>query len=435
MIIKDKNFLVLGLLNSGINSYKLIEKYGGAAYYYDDLVENFDYKRAEDIYSVKNLYCAVKSPGFFNEKVLEALARAGIPIISEIELGFNFCKSPIIAITGTNGKTTTVNLLHEILTQADLKSRLLGNVGTAFTSSADECQISDLAVLEVSSFQLTDIVNFKPHIAAVLNIDSDHLNVHKTFKNYKRAKLNIFKNTGKCEYAVLNFDDKNLKDVRTKSDTFWFSINEPVHRGCYVLNEKIIFINSQTIEPVLTLFDIKLLGKHNLQNVLCAVLCAKLLNVDNETIKRTVSNFSGVKHRLQYVKTVNGVNFYNDSKATNINSTLTAVRAMDKPTALILGGSDKGLDYKELFKNLSKNIRHCFICGATAQILEKAAKATKYSYFTVCKNLNEAVKCAYEYIKKEEGSVLLSPAAASFDSFKNFEERGEFFIGIVNSLK
>ena len=434
MVIKGENFLVLGLSKSGVNSYNLIEKYGGNAYYYDDFIENIEYKKADNIYSVKDLYCAVKSPGFFNQKVLECLRGKGIPIISEIELGFCFCKSPIVAVTGTNGKTTTVSLLHEILKEANLKSKLLGNVGTAFTSLADDCQFSDFAVLEVSSFQLMDIAAFKPHIGAILNIDNDHLNIHKSFKNYKRAKLNIFSNMGKCEYAVLNFDDKNLRDVKTTAKMFWFSINEPVFRGCYILNGKVIFINSH-IESVLRLTDIKLLGKHNLQNALCAILCAKLLHVDNETIRRAVSNFPGVKHRLQYVKTLNGVNFYNDSKATNINSALVAARAMDKPTALILGGSDKGFDYRELFKNLSKNIKCCFIYGTTGQIMEKAAKAVKYSDISVCENLDSAVICAYEYIKKEEGNVLLSPAAASFDNFKNFEERGEYFIKTVNSIK
>lgn len=434
MIISNKNFLILGLSRSGLASAKLISKYGGNVYYFDDVVVNENYQKLEDL-SGTHIYCAIKSPGFRdNHSVFSKIAEKEIPVISEIELGFFLCKAPIIAITGTNGKTTTTTLLHKILSDFKFNARLLGNVGTAFCEMADELNYSDCVTLEVSSFQLNYIVNFKPHIAAFLNIAPDHLDRHKTMENYIAAKMNIFNNMQKTEYAVLNYNceilKKNVKNI--KAGIYYFSKIDKVEKGCYIEGTDIIFKDNK-VEHVCSLSDIKILGAHNVENTLCAIVCAKLMGVDNLSIKTSVSEFMGVANRIEYIRTVNGISFYNDSKGTNIDSTITAVKAMDKRTALILGGSGKGLDYSLLFKNLSPNIIQCFICGETASEMVKGAAKAGYVNFTLCEDLNCAILKAYKFLGNF-GNVLLSPAAASFDSFKNYEERGLFFKQVVNRL-
>lgn len=433
MIIYNKNFLVLGLSKSGLAAANLISKYGGNVYYFDDAVDNLKYKKIENL-SGADFYCAIKSPGFFKKDILSKINKKGVPVISEIELGYYLCKAPIIAITGTNGKTTTATLLHKILSDFKFNSKLLGNIGTAFCEEADELNYSDCVTLEVSSFQLDYIINFRPHIAAFLNISPDHLDIHKTMESYTAAKMNVFNNMRKTEYAVLNYDCKALIDCieKIKADTYYFSITDKVKKGCYIENTDILFIDKQP-EKVCALSDIKILGKHNVENTLCAVTCAKLMGVDNLSIKNSVSGFMGVANRIEFVRTVNGVSFYNDSKGTNIDAALTAINAMDKKTVLILGGSDKGLDYSLLFKNLSPIVTHCFIYGETALNMVNCAVKERYTSFTLCENLNCAVVKAYNFAGNF-GNVLFSPAAASFDSFKNYEERGEYFKQVVNKL-
>lgn len=435
MIISGKNFLVLGFSRSGLAAAKLIEKYGGRVYYFDDVVSNKDYKKIENLDLFGDIYCVVKSPGFLeSHEIFIKITEKNLPVISEIELGYYLCSSPIIAVTGTNGKTTTVTLLHKILKDYKFNSRLLGNIGTAFCEMADELTRFDCVTLEVSSFQLSYTINFKPHIAALLNISCDHLDRHKTMKNYIAAKMKIFQNLQKTEFAVLNYNCEISKKYaeKIKAEIYYFSNLSKVERGCYVEGGSIIF-KDKIEECVCNLSDIRILGQHNVENTLCAITCAKLMNVDNLSIQNSVKEFMGVANRIEFIKTINGVSFYNDSKGTNVDSAVTAIKAMDKKTALILGGSDKGLDYTVLFNNLTANIAHCFICGETAANMVKAAKKTGYNNFTVCNDLYCAILQAYKFLGNS-GNVLLSPAAASFDSFKNYEERGLYFKKIVNQL-
>lgn len=435
MIINNKNFLVLGLSKSGLASAGLIEKYGGSVCYSDDAVINENYKKIINLSQAPDIYCVIKSPGFKeNQEIFLEITKENLPVISEIELGFCFCKAPVIAVTGTNGKTTTVTLLHKILSDFKLSSKLLGNIGTAFCETADELSYSDCVTLEVSSFQLDYTLNFKPHIAALLNITADHLDRHKTMENYINAKMKIFANMQNTEYAVLNDNceiTKKYKKLINANKYYFSNLNRAV-RGCYVDGGDIVFKDIKE-EYVCKLDDIKIPGQHNIDNTLCAVVSAKLMGVDNLSIQKSVREFMGVADRIEFVKTLNGVSFYNDSKGTNIDSTITAVKAMDKKTALILGGSDKGLDYRALFKNLSSNVAHCFICGQTTKEMVMAAQAENYTNYTVCENLNCAIVRAYNFLGNF-GNVLLSPAAASFDSFKNYQERGLYFKKIVNQL-
>ena len=435
MIISDKNFLVLGFSKSGKSSAKLIKKHGGNVYYFDDVIVDVNYKKISALENIKDLYCVIKSPGFPETHcIFLEIIEKRFPIISEIELGFYLCRAPLVAVTGTNGKTTTVTLLHKILSDFKFQSRLLGNIGTAFCEMADELSYSDCVTLEVSSFQLDYIINFKPHIAALLNISPDHLDRHKTMKNYIDAKMNIFKNMENTEYVVLNYDSQILQKYseRIRAQIYWFSMTKKIEKGCCIEGGDIVFLDKGK-ETICRLDDIKILGKHNVENTLCAITCAKLMNVSNRSIQKSVSEFMGLAHRIELIRTLNGVSFYNDSKGTNIDCTITAARAMDKKTAIILGGSSKGLNYDALFNNFPANIVHCFICGETANNMASAAKRSGYLQFSICENLQDAVIAAYKFMGNF-GNVLLSPAAASFDAFKNYDEKGQFFKGIVDRL-
>ncbi len=381
-----------------------------------------------------NLSFIVTSPGVSPEiPLLKAAKEYGKIITNEFELGSSALASDIIAVTGTNGKTTTVSLIYYLLKDTNQVVYLGGNIGTPVTSFADSAGSGSLAVLECSSYQLEDIKYFKPKIAAILNLTVDHMARHKTMDAYAAAKYNITKNQDESDYLLLNADSEYLNEnpPKTNATVYYFSTKHKV-KGCYIKNGCIYFNDNLKETKLVSIKNIKLVGEHNLSNVLCSVLAVWLIT-KNKSLLCGISKFEAVPHRIQYIRSINGVEYYNDSKATNIDSTLVATASFKQNIFLILGGSDKGYEFDELFKKLPKNVKFVAVCGETKNKIMLAAKRQNYQNITATESLKSATYLCYQNAKKGD-VVLLSPACASFDCFKNFEERGAFFKKIVEEM-
>ena len=439
MNLKKYNYLILGLARSGISSYKILKNKKSKIFLYDmDKVARL--KALENTKDNINAYVVQKlskqiidqvqviviSPAFcIDNKFIKYAKSKGKLVISELELGYRLCKNRFIAITGTNGKTTTVKLLGKMFSDANKRCKVVGNVGVPVTSVIDRNTKRDTFVCEVSSFQLEAIQQFKPKIACILNIGVDHIDHHKTLKNYINAKFNIAKNLQSNDYLILNNNCKVSKRLSKKVNckVFYFDIEKQC-QGVYI-KEQNIYINLKNKPIYITsVKNIKLLGKHNLENVLCAVLCAYICKINKKSIEQTIKTFLPLPHRLQKIAEFNGVEFINDSKATNIDSTLTALNSINKPITLILGGSDKGYNYEQLFLNLPKNVVRVVCCGAVKQKLIEASKLVNVPT-KAFDTLKQATKYCFDNTK--QGCVLLSPASASFDEFENYIARGICF--------
>lgn len=408
---------------------KLIEKGAKIADYIEENEENYD-ERKNSVYDYDTV---VVSPGVnIDNPILVKLKRRKKRIIGEVELAYKINKAPIIAVSGTNGKTTVSSIIHSALLKAGESCYLLGNVGTPFISEADNTLATDVCVLEVSSFQLESVKDFAPHIGVMLNITEDHLDRHYTMENYVYLKKRMFANMCESEYAVLNYDDQTVrefcKDLKCK--TVWFSVRERVD-GAYLSDGKIYFRDKEFF----SVNDLKLKGEHNVENVLACICALKIYGIDDETMVKSLTDFVGVKYRLENVGEYNGVTYFNDSKSTNVDSSLKAIRAMDKGTVLILGGKDKNQDFTELFtelKNCNSIVRHTVLTGENRYKLLKTAIDVGYNEVSVTKDLLSAVSVAKSLA--DNGAVLFSPGAASFDAFKDYKERGERFDYIVKTL-
>lgn len=450
MKLKNKNILVLGLGKSGQSACEFLLCKKSRVFVYDDNAQKLnDFNNikvvkisnvTEDF--VKQLNLVVVSPGVsFYHKVIKLCLLFGIKVISELELGLNFCKGNIIAVTGTNGKTTTVNLIEQTLNYAKKRNILAGNVGSPLTQFVSF--FNHNYILEVSSFQL-ETTKIKPNIACILNVSANHLDRHFSFNEYLQTKYKIFENMDSTGTLVLNADDENLfklssgktqifdRQVKIKSKIVWFSAKSEVE-GAYLSGDKIFYKHKNKACEVCNVKDIKLLGKHNIYNILALICICVAKKIKLRHIKKTIKNFKGVEHRLEYVDTINNIDFFNDSKSTTPTSTLTAVDSIDKPIVLILGGSDKGLDYDNFAKKLENNVKNVVLTGKIAKKLEKSFKLTNIPYI-VESDFYSAVLKAKELCNKGD-CVLLSPATASFDKFENFEKRGEYFKQIVKKLK
>lgn len=384
---------------------------------------------------LNHLDILVLSPGVDIENEFVKLAKQNnVEVVSELEIGSRMLATSFIAVSGTNGKTTTVSLIGDLI-QGEGRVFLGGNIGTAVSSFALDTRSQDHVVLEVSSFQLQATNYFRPHIAVLLNISPDHLNRHKTMQNYICEKLKIFRNQTSKDFAIINLDDEVLSNCDfsfVASDIYYFSTKNEC-KGCYCKNDCIYFSDGTFSRFIMRKRDITLQGEHNLSNVL-AGLCSAILNGEDIGLLRgRVQGFKGVSHRLEYVSEIGGVTFINDSKATNISSTIVAMRSMKEPFTLILGGSDKGFDYDELFLEPFSNLKNIVAVGETKHKILACAK--KYSIANVfcARSFKEAVWLAFELSGKNE-TVLLSPASASFDMFANFEERGRVFVKIVREI-
>jgi UDP-N-acetylmuramoylalanine--D-glutamate ligase len=375
----------------------------------------------------------VVSPGVpLNTSELVQARNFGLPIIGELELAARFLKGKILAITGSNGKTTTTALTGEILDESGLPTLVGGNIGVPVVSLIEESTDNTWSVLEVSSFQLETTEEFRPTIAVILNITPDHLDRHGSFEAYARAKERIFAAQQPTDCVVLNADNVRAAEAakRSQARVFWFSLEHKVRQGAWVEDGYVVFRSApdaQT-EQVMPLSKIPLKGEHNVENVLAAVCAARLAGVPADAIARAIGKFQAVEHRLEYVATLHGVEFYNDSKATNVDATAKALAAFSNGIHLILGGKDKGSDYTTLSQLLRERVRAVYTIGTAAAKIESQLRGVVSIHS--CETLDGAVNAAASAARPGE-VVLLAPACSSFDQFESYEHRGRVFKQLV----
>jgi len=376
----------------------------------------------------------VVSPGVPVDAPSLVQARSlGETVIGEIELAAQFFPGTIVAITGSNGKTTTTTLAGELIAASGFPTIVGGNIGTPAISLVEGATPETMAVLEVSSFQLETIQTFRPKVAVVLNVTPDHLDRHRTFAAYVDAKARIFENQQESDFAVLNADDPTCAELsgRTRARVFWFSRKKEVNQGAYTRDGQIIFSDTKTESEVMPISEIPLKGTHNLENVLAAICVGAVLGCKSEATRRAVREFKAVEHRLEYVATIRGVEYYNDSKATNVDATIKALESFPANIHVILGGKDKGSDYTVLKDLLRQRAKRVYTIGAAAEKIESQIKDS--AEIVHAETLDVAVKRIAS--AAEAGDiVLLAPACASFDQFQNYEERGRVFKQLVRAL-
>ena len=457
MELKDKRVLVVGLGRSGVASALFLKAHGARVTVSDtksgDELRNeiptlLDHGitvetggHGERTFRGQDLI--VVSPGVPLDAPALVQARAlGEEVIGEIELASQFLPGPMVAITGSNGKTTTTTLAGEILTAGGFPTLVGGNIGTPAISLVERAKPETVIVLEVSSFQLETIQAFRPKVAVVLNVTPDHLDRHKTFEAYADAKARMFENQRNDDFAVLNADDPTCIAMaqRTKAQVFWFSRQKQVSQGAWVRDGNILFRdgdgqakNGQ--REIMPISEVPLKGAHNLENVLAAACAGALMGCDAKKIRQAVHDFKAVEHRLEFVATIGGVDYYNDSKATNVDATIKALESFPSNIHLILGGKDKGSDYTVLNELLQKRVKCVYTIGAAADKIESQIASSKNRSFEVvnAETLENAIRKAHA-VAVPGDVVLLAPACASFDQFKNYEHRGQVFKGIVRGL-
>lgn len=378
----------------------------------------------------------LKSPGIFlDDELLKQARMNNVDITNDIELAFRFWKKIYtIAITGTNGKTTTTTLIGEIIKKWKGSCIVTGNIGSGIMWDFYNSKDDDIAAIELSSFQLETIKDFRSNISIITNITPDHINWHGGYENYIDAKLKIFKNQTEEDICIVNYDNSILREKITKAkcQKFYFSTIDSNIKGIYVKDRK-IYINVDIEKYLCDVEDIFIPGKHNLENALAAALAAYLAGVDVDIISTVLKSFRGVEHRLEYLGSAKGVIFYNDSKGTNTDATIKAVLSFDKPIHIIIGGYDKGEDFNELISCFENRIKSTCIIGQTTDIIVKTLEKNGYNNYYIAENLKEAVVKSFN-IAKEGDIVLLSPACASWGMYKDYIARGLDFKEIVSEL-
>jgi len=384
---------------------------------------------------ILNADLVMKSPGIPDKvPLVKNIRERGILVVSEIEFASRYTNAPLIGITGSNGKTTTATLTHHILKQ-ELNVGLAGNIGDSFAKQIIEKDYKNY-VLEISSFQLDDIVDFKPHIAIITNITPDHLDRYDNkFENYIASKFRIAKNQTDDDYLIYDADDEVIRNWLIKnpvqSKLLPFSLVKTIENGAFFKN-KIITITIDNKQITMPTSNLALEGKHNIKNAMAASTVAHLLRIRKQTIRESLENFQGVEHRLEHVLKINKVQYINDSKATNVNATYFALESMDAPTVWIVGGQDKGNNYEELFSFVNEKVKAIICLGVDNEKLFKTF-GNMVDIIIETQFMSEAVKIAYK-IAEAGDSVLLSPACASFDLFENYEDRGRQFKAAVRNL-
>ncbi len=454
MAVTGKKIMVLGMARSGVAAAQLLAGLGARVRVSDlktkeqladavrplETCANIEWRlgeKAEDLLAGEDEL--VISPGVPIDSPAVLKARElKVPVIGELELGFLTGKGTLIAITGTNGKTTTTTLVGEIFKNAGRQTYVVGNIGFPYTAISGQTRLDDVTVCEVSSFQLESIDAFHPAISAILNITEDHLNRHYTMENYVAMKARVFENQTGDDTVVLNYDDPTLREMAAKAKcrVMWFSRKATPPRGAFVADGQIVFGTPQEHRALCPAEEVYIPGPHNLENALAAAAIALAAGVPAPIVRHTLRTFKGVEHRIEFVRELDGVRFINDSKGTNADSTIKAVETMNRPTVLILGGSDKHVDFTGMCQVIRESpyIRNIILIGQTAPQLEDTLKKVGYTaYEQAGRDFRAAIERAFA-LAEEGGNVLLSPACASFDMFSDFEQRGEIFKDIVNSL-
>jgi len=445
----NKKILVLGLAKSGFAVAKLLKKMGSDVTVVDSnpLEKNTEAKELIDAgFKVitgsndKNLVddsfdYMVKNPGIvYSNELVQQAEKLNIPVITEPEIAYSYSDATMVGVTGTNGKTTVTTLIQLMLKHSPefKNSYYAGNIGIPISDVIQKATKDDVIVTELSSFQLEGTIGLHPHVAVLNNIYSTHLDFHKTRANYIKAKMHITKNQTKDDYFVVNWNTEEWQGLAKQSDAkiLPFSDNQELKNGAFVKDD-IIYCNG---ERIMDTNEIKIPGEHNVQNALAAISVAKLFKVNNDDIIEVLSAFKGVKHRIQYVDTFGGHKFYNDSKATNVEATIVALTAFKESITLIAGGLDRGNGFDELIPSLKGKVNNLIVYGQTADKVIESAEKANVSNIVKVNDLKEAVPEAYK--ESDAGDViLLSPAAASWDQFKTFEQRGDQFIDEVETLK
>lgn len=447
MQLMDKRILVIGMAKSGIAAALLCNRHNAKVTVSDD-------KTAEQIGEPIKLFMGkdiklilgedaqiiipdqdliVISPGVpIDTKALQLARMFDIPIIGEIELAYRFCKAPIVAITGTNGKTTTTILTGEILKAVNSQVAVVGNIGVPFSNNVERINKDGWIVSEISSFQLETVDKFKPNISAVLNISPDHLDRHKTYDNYIATKEKIFANQNKEDFCILNYDDKICRNMakKTSAKVVFFSKKKILKHGVY-LDDNIIKVNINNVfENICSIDELKILPENAMASI-AMTICA---GISIDIIRDIVTNFKGVEHRIEYVDTINNVEYYNDSKGTNPDAAIKAIEAMRRPIILLGGGYDKDSDFTQWIQNFNGKVKKLILIGATAEKIKNTAQQLDFNNCEVSKDFNTAFELAYA-IAESGDCVLLSPACASWDMFDNYEQRGNLFKELVYNHK
>ena len=384
----------------------------------------------------KSLDLAVLSPGVPTDlPLVKSFYEQGLPVWGEVELAFRTGKGRVLAITGTNGKTTTTALLGKIMEDAEDSVFVVGNIGTPYTSKALEMTEDSVTVAEISSFQLETIEKFAPCVSAILNITEDHLNRHHTMEEYIRVKELIVKNQKPEDVCVLNYEDPVLREFGKNivPQTVYFSSERRLEKGIFLEDGQIILKTEDQEISLVKTDDLKLLGKHNFENVMAAAAMAYYAGVSVESIRKSICEFTAVEHRIEYVTEKNGVVYYNDSKGTNPDAAIKGIQAMNRPTWLIGGGYDKGSSYDEWLNSFDGKVRSLVLIGQTKEKIREAAERLGVCSCILCEDLQEAVKICAEKAQPGE-AVLLSPACASWGQFDNYEQRGDCFKEYVKNL-
>ncbi len=451
MYLKNKRVLVVGLGISGLSTVKALKELDAKIYLYDskdeDTLSGF-LIQIKDIYFEKylngnrpildNIDLIIKSPGVpLDIPILKEAKDKNIEVITDLELAYriNHDKN-IIAITGTNGKTTTTKLTGELFEKSGYNTYVLGNIGVGILDNMINTSEDDIFIIEASSFQLEHTHYFKPKVSVITNITPDHISWHGSLENYIEAKKKIYINQDMEDYTILNYDDLTLRDLGRdiKSNIIWFSIKESLDKGVFIEDGYVVVRRDGKTTKILALNDIQIPGNHNLENILASIAIAWVMGVKIENMSKAVREFKGVEHRIEYVKTVDGMNFYNDSKGTNPDSTIKAIEALKSPIILIAGGYDKGSEYDQLIQAFNDKVKTLILLGQTKDKISKSAADLGFKDIHLVENMEEAVKIAYKLGEKED-NILLSPACASWGMYNNFEERGDDFKNIVNNLQ
>ena len=446
--------IVAGTGKSGISATNLLVKHGVKVYLFDENKE----RNVDDIMgktgnselvnvmlgelsdeALKSAQLMVISPGIpVDAPFTDIVRNAGIPIWGEIELAYHYGKGKIAAITGTNGKTTTTALVGEIVKAHNAKTIVVGNIGIPYTELCDTTDDDSATVAEISSFQLETVIDFHPNVSAVLNLTPDHLNRHYTFENYGNVKFSITKNQTMDDVAVFNYDDEHTRAMGEKAKdhcrVVYFSRLDKPAGGVYVKDGEIVLEDGDTEIDVLALKDLKLLGSHNVENVLAAVGISYYMGVPAATIREVATSFKAVEHRIEYVDTIAGVAYYNDSKGTNPDAAIKGIQAMVSPTYLIGGGYDKGSEFDDWIEAFDGKVKCLVLIGQTAEKIAGCAKRHGFNSLVFEENLQDAVAYCHEHAVDGD-AVLLSPACASWGQFDNYEQRGNMFKEYVRSYK
>lgn len=450
--MKGKHVLVVGMARSGVAAAQMLAERGALVRISDRKTdrelgeqlkelarEGVEWRLGEPSETlVEGMDLVVVSPGVpLTHPVFSQAKALGVPVVGELEMAYRMSQGRVLAITGTNGKTTTTTLVGEIFKNAGKQTYVVGNIGYPYSAIANRTKPEDVVVAEVSSFQLETIDKFHPMISAVLNVTEDHLNRHGTMQEYLHLKARVFENQTRGDYLVLNYDDQAVRAMAQEAQcgVLFFSRTQKVPRGCFVEDGTIVYGSPDAYRAVCRAAEVKIPGPHNLENALAAAAIAMAAGVPAPVIRHTLRTFQGVEHRIEFVRELDGVRFINDSKGTNVDSVLKAIDTMQQPTVIILGGYDKHTDFGPLCQAMvCGNIERAVLIGQTApQLARQLDEAGFADYQHAGSDFEGAIRAAFEAAQPGY-NVLLSPACASFDMFGDYEQRGAEFKRIVGAL-